>query len=107
MENEVIDYTSQSNSVMSPNQLQHFRVAVDNSPVCYEIDGHAGCQRLKADNLEVSCEHERGLILLKTWKHSIKELEECPIIMLSSDAPWDPINETYWQRQRGGRFATK
>ena len=45
---------------------------------------------MKVGEHEIQFQFVEGLILLKTRAPTIKELNECPILILTSDAPWNP-----------------
>ena len=90
LENEQIDHTSQSNSMMSLNQMRAFGVDIDDCPPCFEVGGRYGQQRMKIGEHKIPFEYTDGLVLLKTSVPSIQELESCPILILTSDAPWHP-----------------
>ena len=92
LQNEQIDHTSQPNSMMAPNQIRHYGIDIDDCPTCYDIDGRRGRQSLKADKFEIPFSYEKGLIYLHTWKPTDQELHTCPVIMLTSDAEWNPDN---------------
>lgn len=90
LQNEQIDYTSQSNSMLAPNQLRHFGIDIDDCPSCYDVEGRRGRQSIKLEDVEIPFTYSRGLILLATRKPTEQELSECPVIMLTSDAEWNP-----------------
>jgi len=90
LELEQINHTSQANSVSSPNQMRDFGVDIDDCSKCYETGGRAGRQSMMASNFEIPFNYQKGLVLLKTKKPTMQELENCPIVILTSDAPWNP-----------------
>jgi len=90
LENEQIDHTSQANSVSSPNQMRDFGVDIDDCPKCYETGERAGRQSMTVSDFEIPFNYQKGLVLLKTKKPTTQELENCPIVILTLDAPWNP-----------------
>eukprot|EP00979_Chaetoceros_neogracilis_P009185 scaffold2090_cov151-Chaetoceros_neogracile.AAC.2 len=75
---------------MSPNQMRAFGVDIDDCPTCFDVGGRSGRQSMKVGEHEIPFEYTDGLVLLKTRLPSIQELESCPILILTSDAPWNP-----------------
>ena len=47
---------------------------------------------MKVGEFEIPFEFKNGLIILKTWRPPNDELKTCPILMLTSDAPWNPAD---------------
>ena len=45
---------------------------------------------MKIGEHEIPFDYTDGLVLLKTRVPTIQELESCPILILTSDAPWNP-----------------
>ena len=90
LENEQIDHSSQSNFMISPNQLRAFGVDIDDCPSCFEVGGRTGRQSMKVGEHEIPFQYVEGIILLKTRAPTIKELNDCPILILTSDATWNP-----------------
>ena len=90
LQNEQIDHSGQPNSMLAPNQVRHYGIDLDDCPTCFEIDGRPGRMSMKTEEFEIPFEFEKGLIFLKTWKPSKVELQTCPILMITSDAEWNP-----------------
>ena len=90
LQNEQIDHSSQPNSMLAPNQVRHYGIDLDDCPSCFEIDGRPGRMSMKTEDFEIPFEFEKGLIFLKTWRPSKIELQTCPVIMITSDAEWNP-----------------
>ena len=90
LQNEQIDHSTQPNSMLAPNQVRHYGIDLDDCPTCFEIDGRPGRLSMKTDDHEIPFEFEKGLVYLKTWRPSDHELRECPVIMITSDAEWNP-----------------
>ena len=70
---------------MSPNQMRHFGVDVDDKPIIYK-----GRQSMIVGDHEIPFEFKNGLLVLHTWKPTEDKLKSSPVLILTSDAPWNP-----------------
>jgi hypothetical protein len=86
--------TRLSHSLLCPNQLRHFGHNVDDVPVQFDRDStHSITLRseLAADtNLMIPLMIKGVVSYFPSYYPTTHELDTCPHINLTSDAPWDP-----------------
>lgn len=87
---EGIVNTSQPNSIFSVTQSRHHGVDICDRHGKFQVDGVPGRYSMKLSGYELPFEMVNGLTSLRIRLPNEDELRKCPIVELTSDAPWDP-----------------
>ena len=90
MVHEGIDYTSQPNSIFSVSQARYHGVDICDRHPKFLVNGKPGLFRMKLNEYEIPFTMENGLVSITIRKPTDDEINSCPILELTSDAPWNP-----------------
>ena len=90
MVHEGIDYTSQHNSIISVSQSRYHGVDICDRHPRFRVNNQPGLFRMSVQDIEIPFTMEKGLVSLRVRKPTDDEISNCPVLELTSDAPWDP-----------------
>ena len=90
MIHEGIDYTSQPNSIISVSQARYHGVDICDRHPRFKVNGVPGSFRINRNSVEFPFTMEKGLVSLRIRKPTDAEIDTCPVVEITSDAPWDP-----------------